>query len=188
VSDVLLVFDTPVLDGRDGRSYRAQASGRQRDDGSWEAWLEFVPLDGSAPVITGRETTQPDREKARYWATGLTAAYLDGALLRALTPQPPPRPRAEAAPAADGPRPHNRAPGAATRAAHPTAVLDPFHVYAEGDELLRSQLEALSAYQLRNIIKAYHMTDDDPVVVDRMNESELIGIIMLAVERQAGEQ
>jgi hypothetical protein len=30
MSEVLLVFDSHILDGRDGRAYRAQACGRQR--------------------------------------------------------------------------------------------------------------------------------------------------------------
>jgi hypothetical protein len=187
MSEVILVFDSPILEGRDGRTYRAQACGRERDTGGWEGWLEFVPFDGSAPVVSERETTQPDREKVRYWATGLTGAYLDGALMRALTPSPPPKPSADAAPAADGPRPHSRAPDpVAADTERPIAVLDPFHVYAEGDDLLRRQLAALSAHQLRNIIRAYHMSDDPAVVIDRMNTQELIGIIMLEVERKAG--
>jgi hypothetical protein len=188
MSEVILVFDSPILEGRDGRTYRAQACGRERDTGGWEGWLEFVPFDGSAPVVSERETTQPDREKVRYWATGLTGAYLDGALTRALSPSPPPKPKSpDVAPAADGPRPHSRAADpAATGIEKPIAVLDPFHVYAEGDDLLRRQLAALSAHQLRNIIKAYRMSDDPAVVIDRMNAHELIGIIMLEVERKAG--
>jgi hypothetical protein len=146
-----------------------------------------VPLDGAAPVFSERETTQPDREKVRYWATGLTGAYLDGALMRALTPAPAPRPSADAAPAADGPRPHGQTPDpSVTGTERPVAVLDPFHVYAEGDDLLRGQLSALSAHQLRNIIRAYHMSDDPAVVIDRLSARELIGIIMLEVERKAG--
>jgi hypothetical protein len=187
MSEVMLVFDAPILEGRDGRTYRAQACARERATGGWEGWLEFVPLDGSAPVVSERETTQPDREKVRYWATGLTGAYLDGALMRALTPAPPPRPSADVLPVADGPRPHSRAPDPAVAASEtPVAVLDPFHVYAEGDDLLRRQLAALSAHQLRNIIRAYRMSDDPAVVIDRMNAHELIGIIVLEVERKAG--
>jgi hypothetical protein len=99
------------------------------------------------------ESTQPDRDKAHYRAqldrdkahhraTGLTAAYLDGALLRALTPQPELPPLTDARP-----------------------------------------LEALSVDQLRNIVRDYDMTADEPVVIDRMTEGELIGTIMLNAER-----
>jgi hypothetical protein len=53
-------------------------------DGVWEAWLEFNPLGGGSPLVTSRETTQPNRTDTEYWATGLTIIYLEGALQRAL--------------------------------------------------------------------------------------------------------
>ncbi len=87
MSEVLFEYDAELSD-EGGRLYRARAAGRPRDDGRGEGWLEFVPEDGGAIVRTGRETTQPDRSFLEYWATGLTATYLDGALLRATTPDP----------------------------------------------------------------------------------------------------
>ena len=87
MAEVIQKFETQ-LRGRDGRSYNVQASGRERDDGLWEGWLEFLPLDRGEPVVTSRETTQPNRDDLVYWASGLTDPYLDGALLRALAPPP----------------------------------------------------------------------------------------------------
>jgi hypothetical protein len=186
MAEVILKYATQ-LRGRDGKLYAAQVSGRQRVDGTWEGWLEFTPVDGSTPVVTERETTQPNRPDLEYWATGLTDPYMDGALIRALTdvaPTPPPPP---AAPVSDAPRPHVP-PAPAGSAQAPAAVLDPYHVYAEGDEVLRGQLHALSATQLRNIVRAYRMSNLDLHSLERMTEPELIRIIMKSAEDRAGKQ
>jgi hypothetical protein len=67
-----------------GNLYEVFIYGEPRLDGTWEAWLEFVPLD---PVLssrrTDRETTQPDLPALEYWATGLEPLYLTGAFERA---------------------------------------------------------------------------------------------------------
>jgi hypothetical protein len=81
--EVLTQFAEPVL-SKELTSYRAQACGALMSDGLWEGWIEFVPLEGGTPVRSPRETTQPNRVDAIYWATGLTATYLEGALERAL--------------------------------------------------------------------------------------------------------
>jgi hypothetical protein len=65
--------------------YIVLACGELRDDGNWEGWLEFHPLDGTGVILhTGRETTQPDRIALSYWASGLEAVYLEGAFERAI--------------------------------------------------------------------------------------------------------
>jgi hypothetical protein len=94
--EVLTAFHRPVL-GSDGRSYAAQACGGNMGNGIWEGWVEFVPLDGGPAIRSPRETTQPNRADAIYWAGGLGATYLEGALERALHPlvierDPPGRP------------------------------------------------------------------------------------------------
>src|SRR5205823_14504034 len=96
VAETLLTFDTPVR-GRDGTTYEARACGGPMDDGRWQGWIEFVPIDGGRPVRSPRETTQPNRMDTEYWATGLTTVYLEGALQRALdtplvVPRLPPQP------------------------------------------------------------------------------------------------
>jgi len=78
----------PLLTTGDGRVYAARSVGRDREDGTWEGWLEFVPSDGSPVLRSARETTQPNLTDLEYWATGLTAVYLEGALERTLTPPP----------------------------------------------------------------------------------------------------
>jgi hypothetical protein len=75
-----------VIDGEDGRRYHARVYADRRRDGTWSAWLEFAPADGTATtgLRTGQETSQPDRRAVDYWAGGLEPVYLEGALRRAL--------------------------------------------------------------------------------------------------------
>jgi hypothetical protein len=83
MAEVLLQFSEPVR-GADGRSYQARAIGAETADGLWHGWIEFSSGDAGELVATDRETTQPNRTDAVYWATGLTHVYLEGALIRAL--------------------------------------------------------------------------------------------------------
>ena len=82
----VLVELRDVLSPENGVTYHAHACGAPMTGGGWQGWVEFLPLDGREPVRTGRETTQPNRTDAVYWATGLTPVYLEGALERALNP------------------------------------------------------------------------------------------------------
>jgi hypothetical protein len=164
MSEVLVKF-TATVRGRDGKLYWPQACGRVADDGLWEGWIEFSSEDGGA-LRTGRETQQPRRGDLVYWAEGLSDAYLEGALDRALRLESGPpiagvvvsaEPRFDR-PAAD--RPVN-----VVATVEPSAVLDPFAVYMEGEDILRRQLGALSRDQVRNIALAYHLADDSPLSV-----------------------
>ena len=96
MAQTLIRFDTPVT-YRDGRQYRAQACGRERENGQWEAWLEFEDVTSGEILRSQRETTQPNQTDAAYWATGLTPVYLEGALDRIL--HPPKHREAEPVPA-----------------------------------------------------------------------------------------
>lgn len=90
----------------DGTSFMITVCGRERSDGTWEGWLEFAPDDASPVLQTRRETTQPNLTDLRYWASGLTAVYLEGALARALEIPPRARPTAiPGTPAYDSPAP-----------------------------------------------------------------------------------
>jgi hypothetical protein len=82
----MLVEYATVLLSQDGRVFRVRAFGAKVLDTTrrWRGWLEFVPYAGGAAVATQSETTQPDRPSTIYWARGLRAAYLEGALGRAL--------------------------------------------------------------------------------------------------------
>ncbi len=65
-------------------TYRVLVCGKERPDGTWEGWLEFQPSDATHPVLrTDQETSQPNRAAVEYWASGLEAVYLQGALARA---------------------------------------------------------------------------------------------------------
>src|SRR5205814_7666776 len=77
-----------LLTSVNGPVYRARTCGRQRDDGLWEGWVEFVPFDGAPVLRSGRETTQPNLADLEYWASGLTRGYMEGALQRTVATPP----------------------------------------------------------------------------------------------------
>jgi hypothetical protein len=176
----VLVQYTDVLTDEDGISYRAHACGAPMADGKWQGWLEFLPLDGSAPIRSARETTQPNEKDVEYWATGLTPVYLQGALKRALHPLV----RTIVAP--DAPAYSEPAPPHVQLTPNPTAdaVLNPFHVYERGEGPLRSQLSALSAWHLVNIITAYDLSDTPVALLNRLPAAQLIDTIVAAVAEE----
>jgi hypothetical protein len=94
VAEALVTFTEPTKSSS-GDLYYARAIGKATKDGLWEGWIEFVLAGSDETVTTARETSQPNRELLRYWAQGLTAVYLEGALQRALQPTPALRPSAE---------------------------------------------------------------------------------------------
>jgi hypothetical protein len=158
MAEVLVEYDT-VVAGADGSRWAARACGRMGEGNSanmWEGWVEFVPVDpGRRPVRSGRESTQPSRPALLYWATGLSPLYLRGALTRALQP-PLERP--------DRRRPSAHFEGPAPGVVHvassplfPHPILDPFDVYAQGEEILIRQLDALDMPRLRDIALAYEL-------------------------------
>jgi hypothetical protein len=94
MSEVLVEFET-VLRDDEGR-WRPRVCARQREDALWEGWLEFIPVGESGDAVrTTRETEQHDREGVLYWAEGLTAIYLEGALIRALARRPRQHPESD---------------------------------------------------------------------------------------------
>jgi hypothetical protein len=76
-------FPEPVSDARGEFSCMVMA--RDRGDGSWEGWLEYVAVgaDVAAGCVTGIETRQRDRVALERWASGLTHVYVEGAFARA---------------------------------------------------------------------------------------------------------
>jgi hypothetical protein len=179
MAQVVRTFETPIL--LNGISYHAQVCGRPNGN-IWEGWIEFAADDGSDIRRTSRETTQPDRDALVYWSQGLSGTYLEGAMARALTrvkvtlrdvPEPyfdAPAPPFEFE-SADG-----RAPTEVNR-----AVLDPFSVGAKGKDLLRSELGALRAWHLRNIVRAYDLADPT-LDLEALSAPELIELIVEAVQ------
>ncbi len=176
MAEVILQFQEPV--SSPGRTfYTAQACGRPTPDAGWEGWIEFVSGDGSQVLRSQRETWQPDRDALVYWATGLTHVYLEGSLVRTLEPPRPPRQAVYVESAYDGPAPSPWTPPAPAA----QAVLDPFSVYAKGEDLLRQELNALSEWHLRNIIRAYALLDADTPEIQTLSRAELAERIVLAV-------
>jgi hypothetical protein len=189
--EVFTEFEATIRD-ETGREYVARACGRECNDGHWEGWLEFVPLDGGVVVRSVRETTQPNRVDTEYWATGLTPIYLEGALRRALKPVEIVERVLDARPVYEGPAPDRPMVSvSAARIFRSRPVLNPFEVYQQGESILRGQLNALDAPRLRDIIRGYALTADDTASLMRLSAAELTDMIIAAVrrrpERAAGE-
>ena len=185
---VVTIFDPP-LKLTSGRIYTAQACGRQRDDGRWEGWLEFVPDDRSIVLRTQRETTQRSLADLEYWASGLTPVYLQGALDRTLTPtsvvvEPPEIPAVY-----DEPAPRGSLGAVVTSAdaepllAETQPELDPFLVYTHGEGELARQLATLNRDQLLAIALVYNL-ESSLVDLDTLTVPELIAWIVGAVRER----
>jgi len=161
MAEVLARFSHRVRDG--ATEFRAQACGAPMSDGRWTGWVEFIPIDGGQPLRSPRETTQPNRTDAEYWAGGLTPVYLEGALQRAQSP--PVRKKIN----------RSRPPS--------DAVLDPLSVYERGEELLRQQLRALSSWHLVNIISEYGLSEEPVSVLNQLPAPALTARIVVACRR-----
>ena len=184
MAEVLVQFDSEIVD-TDQHAYVARVCGRQADDGMWDGWIEFEPTDGGPVLRTPRETKQPKRTDLDYWAGGLSAAYLEGALERAIhSDLPDLRPREIAVePTYDGPA-EPLPPGTTTGArVRPRAVLDPFEVYAQGEDVLVQELLALDEGHLRNIALAHDLLDDDEVS-RAIGRNTLAQMIVVAVRNR----
>jgi hypothetical protein len=164
-----VLHDFGILHFADGRAYHVRACGSELDETVWQGWIEFEPVDaaGDAPVLRSpRETTQPNRTDTVYWATGLSAVYLEGALDRALHPLP----------------------SSTARTPETASVLNPFSVYRKGETLLRDQLHALAPWHLVNIIVAHDLSRIPVEDLRAMSAPELIELIVNAVRTTAAEQ
>lgn len=178
MAEVLHRYEDRVV-AEDGTTYQAQVCGRERKDGLWEGWIEFLPVGAGTALRSARESTQPNRRDLLYWSEGLSSVYLEGSLERTLRLPPTGVPAAPDSPAFSGPAPDPE------RASAPVAILDPFSVYAKGRDLLRKELGALDAWHLRNIARAYHLADERKVDVDAAERSELVDLIVSAVAEQS---
>ena len=187
MAEVLVLFDEPIA-APSGKTYLAHAVGKEVDGGLWDGWLEFQGVDdGSDVLASGRETTQPNRKNIEYWAQGLTKVYLQGALGRAVSLAEPPRERPSIEPeAAQFSEP-------ASRSAYPysprplsrRAILDPFQVYAQGEEILLRELRALSRDHLENIAAANGIGIQNPGGIKAASKEDLIGAIVGDARRAA---
>lgn len=157
MGEVLIKFTEPVRSAS-GRDYQAQACCNLAPGELWEGWIEFQPLDGGEPLRGARETQQPTHADVEYWATGLTMTYLEGALQRALAEK-----CAATAPSTSTERSRFDAPvarSASREGISMRAVLDPFAVYSQGEDVLRHQLRALSRDQIENVVEAFGIRDE----------------------------
>lgn len=176
MAEVLVRFDA-VLTAPDGRRFAPHACGRPAGN-VWEGWIEFVPIDGGAPLRTPRETDQPNRDDLMYWAQGLTHVYLDGALSRALKA---PIAVEHARPLAshfDGPAPsiiHPPAPFTAR------PVLDPFSVAQQGEDILLRELSALDTPRIRDIVLGYGLATGEQA--SAATREQLTAIVIAGVRR-----
>jgi len=82
---LILEFAEHLRDPLDGTIYVARVYGRPREDSMWEGWLEFVAIGAAVVRRTQQETTQSNRQRIAYWASGLEPLYLEGAFSRART-------------------------------------------------------------------------------------------------------
>jgi hypothetical protein len=178
MAEALVEFADPIADER-GNRYTARACGSEMHDGLWQGWIEFLPIGAGEPVRSGRETTQPNRTDAEYWATGLTYVYLEGALRRALNPLVRPAPREISPPVFDTPAPAtDMLPGPVD------SVLNPFSVFRKGEPLLRRQLSALSGWHLVNIIRDYRLSSTSVDQLNALPAADLVELIVSAVREQ----
>jgi hypothetical protein len=182
MAETLAQFDTPIRDRR-GHLYQAKACGRQRDDDRlWEGWLEFENHETGDVLRSSRETTQPNLTDVKYWATGLTPVYLEGALDRIVTAAPAREAERIPPPAFDGPAERPDAKSSTGR----EGILNPFSVYEKNPDVLAQELTALRGWHLRQIIRDHDLVDEGQVRLEAMTEPELAALIMRRVrERRA---
>jgi hypothetical protein len=150
MAEVLVRFET-IVAGPNGSQWIPRVCGREQAGGLWEGWIEFERVSSADEVRrTSRESVQPNRDDLMYWAQGLTQTYLEGALQRALNPPRVVETHVAATPHFDAP-----AANRTTREVAAAAVLNPFEVYQQGEDILAQQLSAMSAARLRDIAVAY---------------------------------
>ena len=184
MAEVLVKFTEPIK-GKDGRLYEVQVCGDVSPDGLWHGWIEFAS--GKHAMRTGKETGQPNRVDLMYWAQGLSVVYLEGALERAEWLQESPVIEANHPPAPWFEQPaQNSTRRVSPAATVASAVLDPFAVYAQGEDILSRQLLALSPDHLRNLISVYdlrHNASGRPS--DNMEKADLVKWIVAVVRVRA---
>ena len=170
MSEIVSELDYRLTDV-DGREYFVNIAAEAAPDGRWEAWLEFVPLDDSEPLLTGTETHQATRADVLHWAGTLSGTFIEGAFQRAT----------------------GAGTGLATRpvttSMHPPltldtdAVVDPFTTFALGRDALRMQLLPLTRRELLSIIEIYNLNPAH-LSLRRLSTAQLVTFIVTATETQ----
>lgn len=181
MAEILVKFDEPIA-APGGKTYYAQAVGKEVEGGLWDGWLEFQSVeDGLDALASGRETTQPNRKNLEYWAQGLTKVYLEGALNRATWLAEPTRerPPIEVEPSRfSEPASRSPIPSPSRPLGTPRAILDPFQVYAQGEEILRRELHALSRDHVETIAAAHGIAIHGPGGIKAASKEDLIEAVV----------
>jgi hypothetical protein len=156
-----------------GEEFVVSVVGEQRLDGTWEAWLEFVPLGDTEPLLTPTETTQSSRAALEHWAAALEETYVQGAFRRAVIASGD----ASVSRLVARERPFDPVP------LNDVDVPDPFRLFHGGREAMRMRLNALSRPVLRNIIDSYRL---NPAAknLSWLSDAQLVTFIVTAVEAQ----
>lgn len=167
MSEIIGDLETTVI-STDGHEYYVQVAGEQLASGTWEAWLEFVPLDDDLDVLlTKTETTQPTRGDVVSWSETLTETYLQGAFVRAV-----------------------RATGRrvlrdyATELVEVPAPFDPFTILPLGKAELRVRLRVLTRPELLGIIRSYDLNPAGKSLI-HLTDAQLVTFIVTAVDVQS---
>ena len=169
---VIRVLTSPVV-LRNTR-YTVEAHG-DRCGGEWQGWLEFSSVDDGR-WRSPRQTIQPNRAALCAWAAGLSQRDLECAHRRAVrvttsTPAGPPS-RSSA-------RTSSFRLAVDVSAADRVAV-NPYVLWAKDQQLLHEELTALTPWHLRQIVRAYGMSQAD-VDSDTSTREELVSLITEAV-------
>jgi len=169
-----IIADLPyIMTDRSGREYYVSVAGDRRADGEWEGWLEYVPLDESEAFVTPTETTQSNRGALANWSEALSETYVQGAFARAVTATTAATPaRVVAARAED-----------AAIAAATVDLPDPFRLFTDGREAMRSRLNAWPRATLLNIIAASNLNPAGKSLA-WLSDRQLVTFIITAVEAQ----
>jgi hypothetical protein len=174
MAEVLRSFDEPIRHA--SGTYHARVVGRYAEDRMWEGWLEFVPIEkGGNLVVSASESRQPERVHLEYWAQGLSAVYVEGALERALHPISI-RVRATELPVSEAPA----ARLVTVSVGGPRPILDPFEIGARSLDILGQELRALGRGRVLQIIAAYDLNPNGHEL-SRMSDEQLVRLAVGSV-------
>ena len=170
MSELIADLELRVVE-QNGREYFVNVAAEPTADGRWAAWLEFVPLDDTEPLLTDTETYQASREDVTYWASTLSEVFVQGAFARAKAETEFLERRAVATPthplvALDTP-----------------SALDPFAVFRLGKAMLQSRLLPLTRTELLTIISDYDLNPAQ-LSLARLTTAQLVTFIVTATEVQ----
>jgi hypothetical protein len=169
-----LIADLPYrVTDTNGEEFYVSVAGEPHVNGTWDGWLEFVPLDETEPFLTPTETTQSSRAALVHWAEALTDTYVEGAFVRAVRATPDAALRSVAArqvPRVVAPAPI-------------TDLPDPFVLYESGSAAMRARLGALPRSTLLAIIAEFRLNPAGKSL-SWLTDRQLVTFIVTAVDAQ----